>query len=86
LLYTEFCAEHELVPVDKSVMGRQLPTLLPGIKDERPKIEGKQIRVWVGVKVKNIEDIQDIQVNFLNSDGLRHYIKFCAYSAIKRDH
>ena len=23
---------------------------------------------------------------FLNSDGLRHYIKFCAYSAIKRDH
>ena len=63
LLYTEFCAEHELVPVDKSVMGRQLPTLLPGIKDERPKIEGKQIRVWVGVKVKNIEDIQDIQVN-----------------------
>jgi len=63
----EFCEEHDLEPPTSSVIGRTLPTLIPQVKRERPKIEGKQVRVWRNIKFKDTTDkeyIQDISKTY----------------------
>lgn len=54
----KFCAEMDITPIEKQIVGRQLPLLMPKVKSERPNIGGKQTRAWVGVRFKtHIHDV-----------------------------
>jgi len=54
--YCHFCEFHEIPALDKTVVGRRLPTIFPHILDIRPKIEGRQLRSWKGVAVTDIHE------------------------------
>lgn len=51
--YVEFCKEHDLEAEKSHVVSRNLKSVIPRVRDERPKIEGKQVRVWKGIGISN---------------------------------
>ena len=51
--YSDFAEEHEVPIVDKSVVGRQLPMLIPKITERKVGERGYQHRAWVGIRLSN---------------------------------
>lgn len=55
--YCHFCDFNDIPALDKSVVGRRMPTIFPYILDIRPKIDGKkQVRCWKGIAVTDIHN------------------------------
>jgi putative DNA primase/helicase len=65
-MYQEFCEASDVAPVDKVVVGRRLPTIVPKVRAARSGGRGEQRRVWQGLKLiepynnRNQEEKQDI--------------------------
>jgi len=47
--YFSFCKDEELPAVDASVVGRRLPTIVPRVFSERPKLGERQRPAWIGL-------------------------------------
>lgn len=50
--YSDFCDEHGVSRKSQEVVAKELRTLLPGVRAERPRIQGVQVRVWTGIRLK----------------------------------
>jgi putative DNA primase/helicase len=49
--YQKYCAEMDMPVIEKNLIGRNLPTLIPKVRRARKKVDGEQKRVWVGISV-----------------------------------
>lgn len=65
--YQDFCVENEVAPVEKALVGRRLPVLLPGVYDFYPIVGDKQRKCWKGIKLTdakygkyNMREMKDI--------------------------
>jgi len=50
--YAKYCGHHDLSVLDKNVVGRELPRLIPSVRSYKPKIDDKQTYCWKGIKLK----------------------------------
>lgn len=64
--YTDFCDEYDLTPEDKALVGRRLPTILPGVKVRRVGPRGNRSRAWVGLV---IEQENELDGGIVGGDG-----------------
>lgn len=67
--YVEFCEEHNAPSLDKNVIGRKLPTMIPQVDTFKPQVDGKQTNSWKNITFKDsvteeeyIKDIEDKNV------------------------
>jgi len=60
--YIEFCMDRNLKVVGKTTMYRHLDRVLPSIRREQRKIEGKKEYVTIGIRFKRGEEDKDAEV------------------------
>ncbi|MFA5771422.1 MAG: phage/plasmid primase, P4 family [Thermoplasmata archaeon] len=68
--FVKYCQENKLLTKAKNVVGRDLPSHIPTVCTERPRIRGDRIQVWKGIKLTNkdgehVKDVNDI--SYFNS-------------------
>jgi putative DNA primase/helicase len=56
--YGEYCDEQGLGPDTASEVGSKLPGLVPGVHAEKPRIGGRQVPVWKGIRFRDDTDSQ----------------------------
>ena len=49
--YAKYCGHHDLSVLDKNVVGKELPRLIPSVRSYKPKIDDKQVYCWKGIKI-----------------------------------
>lgn len=49
--YTKYCGRHGLSVLDKNVVSKELPRLIPSVRSFRPKIGKKQVKSWKGIRI-----------------------------------
>lgn len=62
--YIRYCGNHSLSAVDKRVIGKELPRLLPEVREYYKREggeSGKQVKCWKGVKIVGEKPWQDVQ-------------------------
>ena len=57
--YVEFCEGQELNAYDKAKFAKELVRLVPGVRAERKKIGGVRVQVWVGIRLREVRDVED---------------------------
>jgi P4 family phage/plasmid primase-like protien len=55
--YASYCESEGTVPQRANEVGARLPQLLAGIREANPRIGGARARVWVGIRLKGLQDI-----------------------------
>jgi P4 family phage/plasmid primase-like protien len=50
--YADFCARHLTPPKSPEVVAKELPKHLPSVRSGRPRVDGEQVRSWLGVRVR----------------------------------
>ena len=58
--YVKFCRNHNLNPVDKRVVTRELPRLIPDVRTWHPTVGGKQVKGWKGIRIVGERPWQNI--------------------------
>jgi len=67
--YVSYCDEGALEVKSKSLVGRELPMILPFVRAIKIDIDGKNTRVWSGVAFKEVTD--DIPIDLYTLDTER---------------
>ena len=57
--YLRYCDKHGLIKKDPSVVGRELPSIVPGVYAGKISRGGDRIPVWYGIRLKTKEDIEE---------------------------
>ncbi len=55
-VYSPFCDENGFKPLSYNLFCQRLKEAIPGLKDSRPRIEGKQVRCWQGIELKKLDE------------------------------
>jgi putative DNA primase/helicase len=66
--YQGYCDEHDLNPVDRSIVGRRLPTLITTVSF-RPQDDGTRPTAWKDIRVEGVEERGYGTPSGLNEDG-----------------
>jgi putative DNA primase/helicase len=54
--YTEWCEDHRHIPCSQEIFGNRVKMAYPHIQDSHPRIDGKQVHVWRGIRIIRDED------------------------------
>jgi len=54
--YAEWCQEDDLTPKRKGELGQEMARWRPGVVKSYPRIEGKRVWCWRGIRLKNGEE------------------------------
>lgn len=71
----EFCIDHNSAEITKQKIGQRLPAILPKITIERIYINGKQERIWKGIKFKERKNKSEKQARQISKLLLNSSIK-----------
>lgn len=76
--YSRYCRERKLPTYDKAVFSKNIRRYIH-VEEFRPKIEGKRIQAWKGIKLVNPEDVSPVSdvkaISLLNVIGNSDNIK-----------
>lgn len=57
--YVKYCGYHGLSTLDKNVVGKELPRLIPSVRSYKPKIDDKQTYCWKGIRIVGEEQFEE---------------------------
>jgi len=60
--YVSYCKSQKLPPLANNSLSRELKRLGINIRDAKKVVAEKRVHVWEGIKLKGVQDVQDVHV------------------------